>query len=82
MEKAIALSMGKNYEKYVSSGEDEDWDNDNPKKPQLKEFGGMGVGMSEEVAVNYPKFHLSEEDFDMIEFMKQSLGEQFKNEPK
>lgn len=47
MEKAMALSMGKKYEKYVSSGEDEDWNDDEPKKPQLKEFGGKGVGMGE-----------------------------------
>ena len=32
MEKAIAISLGKKYEEYVSSGEDSDWDNDNKKK--------------------------------------------------
>ena len=32
MEKAMALSMGKQYNEYKSSGEDSDWENDNKKK--------------------------------------------------
>lgn len=32
LEKALALSMGKKYEKYLSSGEDSDWDDEKPKK--------------------------------------------------
>lgn len=36
MEKALALSLGKKYVKPVSSGEDSDWDNDEPKKKELK----------------------------------------------
>jgi hypothetical protein len=32
MEKAIALSMGKKYEKYISSGEDSDWNDDKKEK--------------------------------------------------
>lgn len=32
MDKAIAQSLGKTYEKYVSSGEDSDWDEKEPKK--------------------------------------------------
>jgi hypothetical protein len=31
MEKAIALSLGKKYETYKSSGEDSDWENDKKK---------------------------------------------------
>jgi hypothetical protein len=30
------LSLGKKYEKYMSSGEDSDWDNDLPKKKEIK----------------------------------------------
>lgn len=32
MEKAIAMSLGKNYQEYKSSGEDSDWDIDDKKK--------------------------------------------------
>lgn len=80
MDKAIAESLGKKYEKYVSSGEDSDWDNDGPKK--LKEFSGKGNYISEEVFVNYEKFQYSEEDIEMLHFMKESLVEQYATEPK
>ena len=79
MERALALSMGKKYEAYQSSGEDSDWDQD--KKPELKEFGGKGASMGEQVFVNYSKFNLAPEEVEMAEFMKQSLGDQFASEP-
>lgn len=44
MDKAIALSLGRKYEKYESSGEDSDWENDKPKPP--KPFTGQAVSMS------------------------------------
>ena len=43
MEKAIAMSLGKQYEEYKSSGEDSDWENDKPKPP--KPFAGKAVNM-------------------------------------
>lgn len=52
--------MGKKYEAYQSSGEDSDWDQD--KKPELKEFGGKGASMGEQVYVNYSKFNLAPEE--------------------
>ena len=38
--------------------------------------------MSEEVFINYDKFQLSLDQIEMIEFMKQSLEQSFKNMPK
>lgn len=38
--------------------------------------------MNEQVFVNYSKFHIEEDDVEMIQFMKQSLEQQFKSEPK
>lgn len=38
--------------------------------------------MNEQVFVNYSKFHIEEDDVEMMQFMKQSLEEQFKSEPK
>ena len=54
------MSLGKKFEEYISSGEDEDWDNENPKKAELKEFGGKGASMGEEVFVNHSKFQMNE----------------------
>ncbi len=53
MDKAIALSLGKKYEKYVSSGEDSDWNEDQPKKKEIKQFAGTGAYMNEDVYVDY-----------------------------
>lgn len=36
MEKALAMSMGKKYEEYISSGQDQNWDEEKPSKPELK----------------------------------------------
>ena len=42
----------------------------------------MGASMGEEVFVNYSKFHLAEQQVEMAQFMKQSLEDQFKVQPK
>ena len=55
MEKAIAMSLGKKYDEYKSSGEDSDWDNDNKKK-EVKPFAGTGVSMGGSIFVPYDKF--------------------------
>lgn len=45
MEKAMALSLGQKYTPYVSSGEDSDWESEEPKKKEIKAFGGQGAMM-------------------------------------
>ena len=80
MEKALAMSMGKKYEEYVSSGEDSDWENE---KKEVKPFSGKGVmmGQSENIHFYYDKFEIDPEDFDLIAIIRSSLEEQFKNPP-
>lgn len=57
----MALSLGKKYVKYQSSGEDSDWNDDNKEKvKEIKLFAGKGDYIGDEVYVNYEKFHLPE----------------------
>lgn len=80
MEKAIALSLGQKYEEYISSGEDEDWDEPEEKKKMVP-FQGQGVSMGGEVNVNYEKFFIDPEDVEMLSIMKMTVEEKFKFEP-
>ena len=80
MEEAIAMSLGKKYEKYVSSGEDSDWEGQGGAGAEAKEmqpFGGQGNMIGEEVEVNYEKFQYPPEEIEMLTFMQQSLQEQY-----
>ena len=62
MEKAIAASLGKKYQKEQSSGEDEDWDQPEGKK-KIKEFAGNAAYMTDDkVFVDYANFQFAYED--------------------
>ena len=76
----MAMSMGKKYEEYVSSGEDSDWEND---KKEVKPFSGQGVLMSSTggVGIVYDKFEIDPEDYELISILRSNLEEQFKNSP-
>ena len=66
------MSLGQKYEEYMSSGEDENWDEPEGNK-QVLPFFGKGVSMAGDVEVNYEKFNVDSQDVEMLSMLKFSI---------
>ena len=73
MERAIAASLGKKFEEEVSSGEDEDWDEPEGKKKEVKAFSGNSTSLSDKFFIDYDKFGYTHEDYEIVLSIRDSL---------
>ena len=73
MEKAIAESLGKKYQQEVSSGEDEDWDEPEGNKKEIKAFVGNSTSLADQLFVDYDKFAYAHEDYEIVLSIRDSL---------
>jgi ataxin-3 len=70
----IGQHSWKTGKRYVSSGEDSDWENDK-KYEATMHFSGKGILASESCSVPYDKFAIDPEDVEYIEACRMSIEE-------